>query len=135
MVLVQNSEKNREVLESGKADILFDLEAQNKRDFMHHRASGLNHILCTFAKKNDLKIGLSFSSILKSSDRHQLVGRMSQNIKLCRKYKVKMCIASFAKKPYEMRSPNDLMSLFETIGMHPKEAKDSFKAVFRKDEI
>ena len=39
-----------------------------------------------------------------------------QNIDLCRKYKVKMLIASFAKDPSGMKSPHDLISLFKVLG-------------------
>ena len=127
LILVQNSEKNREVLEKSKADILFDLETQNKRDFIHHRASGLNHILCNLANKNNKIIAFSLNSILNSKNKAQVLGRISQNIKLCRKYKVKTLISSFAKNPFEMRSVSDLMNLFVVLGMHQKEAKDSLK--------
>ena len=125
LVLVQNSEKNREVLEKSEASVLFELESQNKRDFMHHRASGLNHILCSLANKNRKIIGFSFNSILNSKYKAQTLGRISQNIRLCRKYKVKTLIGSFAQTPFEMRSPYDLISLFVVLGMHPKDAKDS----------
>lgn len=130
LILVQNSEKNREVLEKSKADLLFDLETQNKRDFIHHRASGLNHVLCNLANKNKKIIGFSFNSILNSKNRWQLLGRISQNIKLCRKYKVKTLIASFARNPFKMRSVSDLISLFVALGMHQKEAKDSLRNIF-----
>ncbi len=127
LVLVQNSEKNREVLEKSKADILFDLETQNRRDFIHHRASGLNQVLCKLANANKKTIAFSFNSILNSKNRAQLLGRISQNIRLCRKYKVKTLISSFAKNPFEMRSVYDLINLFVVLGMHPREAKDSLK--------
>ncbi len=78
------------------------------------------------AKKNDVAIGFSFNSVLNSSGmlRAQIIGRMQQNISLCRKYKNKTVIASFARNPYEMRAPGDLMAFFVAIGMHQKEAKD-----------
>ena len=129
LVFARGSEKNREVLESSKADILFDLETQSRGDFLHHRASGLNHVLCSLANKNRKIIGFSFSSVLNSRNRAQMLGRISQNIKLCRKYKVRTLIASFAGNPYEMRSPYDLMSLFEVLGMHHKEAKESLTGI------
>ena len=33
---------------------------------------------------------------------------------------------SFAKAPYEIRSPHDLQKFFEILGMHPSEVKQSF---------
>ena len=125
LIAVKSSENNREIIEASKANLIFSFEENNKRDFMHQRASGLNHILCKLARENNVAIGFSLSSILNSKNKHVILGRITQNIKLCRKYKVKTVIASFSSNPYEMKSPHDIISLFETLGMHPKEAKDS----------
>jgi len=128
-VAIKSSENNREIIEASKADLIFSFEENHKRDFMHQRASGLNHILCKLAEQNNIIIGFSLSSILDSKNKHVVLGRITQNIKLCRKYKVKTVIASFASNPYEMKSPHDIISLFEILGMHPKEAKDSLKSI------
>lgn len=127
LVLIESSENDRKILENADEIILFSLEQTRKKDFMHQRASGLNHIMCSLAKRNDISIAFNFNLILNSEkkQRAELIGRISQNIRLCRKYKVQTIIASFAKTPYEMRSPHDLISFFANIGMHPKEAKDS----------
>ena len=127
LTVVKCSEQDRPVLERGSADILFGVESSQPKDFMHQRGSGLNHVLCALAKKNDVAIGFSFASILEKigSQRAQLLGRMMQNIRLCRKYKVKTVIASFATDPWQMRSPHDLQSFFIMLGMHPSEAKNS----------
>lgn len=127
IILIKSSENDRKILEKSDELILFNLEINKKRDFMHQRASGLNHIMAKLAYRNDISIAFPFSTILNSEkkQRAELIGRITQNIKLCRKYKTKTIIASFAKSPYEMRSPNDLISFFTNIGMHPKEAKDS----------
>ncbi len=126
-VAVKSSENDREIIESGKADIVFSFGEDTRRDFIHQRASGLNHVLCKFAKENKVAIGFSFNSILRARNRSQLMGRISQNIKLCRKYKVKTTTASFSENPFEMRVPKDLMSLFVVLGMGQKEVKDSLK--------
>lgn len=127
LILIESSENDRKILENADEVILFNLEINKKKDFMHQRASGLNHVMCKLAERNDISIAFPFSSILnlENKKRAELIGRIMQNIKLCRKYKVKTIIASFAKNPYEMRSPHDLMAFFTNIGMHPKEAKDS----------
>jgi len=130
LVFVKATEDNRFAFEKSKPDMVFAIEEVQPRDFMHQRGSGLNHIMCRFAKENNVKIGFSFNSILNSStmSRAQIIGRMQQNIALCRKYKCKTVIASFAKSPYEMRSPKDLLAFFIEIGMHQKEAKDALNA-------
>ncbi|MFC1768430.1 RNase P subunit p30 family protein, partial [Nanoarchaeota archaeon] len=93
---------------------------------------GLNHILCDIARQNKKIIIFNFSSLFSEKNRGVVKGRMSQNIKLCRKYKVDTAIGSFALSPYQMRSHHDLFSLFHTLGMTKSEAKKSLESVFRK---
>ena len=128
---VQKPKDVRNTIERKDADIIFGIETGASKDFMHHRASQLNQVLCNLAKKKKVAIGFSFEEILssKASKRAEMFGRMSQNIKLCRKYKVKTVIASFATKPKNMRSPNDLSSLFQILGMHPADTQKSLNSL------
>lgn len=111
-IITESSEKDQYVLEKQKPSLIFNLEASERRDKTHYRTSGLNQVLCTLAYKNNITIGFSFSSLLNSKlkQRAILLGRMMQNIRLCRKYKVNTLFASFAKHPYEMRPEKDLQS-------------------------
>lgn len=129
LVFMKSTGDDRFAFEKSKPDLVFELEEVQKHDYIHQRASGLNHILCDLAKKNNVGIGFSFSSLLNCSGmlRAQIIGRMQQNVSLCRKYKNKVVIASFARNPYDMRAPSDLMSFFIAIGMHQKEAKDGLE--------
>ncbi len=124
IAFVKCSDQDRMVLERGSADVLFSAESTQPRDYIHQRGSGLNQVLCALARKNRVAIGFSFSDILASrgSQRAQMIGRMMQNIMLCRKYKVRMLIGSFAKDPWKMRSPHDLRSFFVVLGMNQAEA-------------
>lgn len=126
-VLMESSEKLRHMIEKNKPDIIYNIELVGKKDFMHHRNSGLNQVLCRLANKNKVKFGINFNNLIKNTklSKEKIIGRLKQNIKLCRKFKVKLIIGSFATTPYEMRNPRDLLSLGITLGMHPKEAKDS----------
>ena len=126
-VVIKSSNANREVIEKPKANLIFSLEEYGWKDYIHQRASGLNQILCRLANKNKVAIGYSISSLLDSKDKSVILGRIIQNIMLCRKFKVKTVIASFTSNPYQMRSPHDLISLFTMLGMHEKEAKDSLE--------
>ena len=124
--MAESSEKNRAVIESKKTDIIFNLENQPRQDFLHHRNSGLNHILAKLASENNTAIGFSFSNILAEKKRRaRLFGRLMQNIQLCKKFGTKMVLASFASKPYQMRAAHDLEAFAKTISMTPKEAKQS----------
>lgn len=113
--IYENAKENRELFENKKIDIIFNLENNPKQDFMHHRASGFNHILANLANKNRIAIAFSFNSL--KNDQAVKMGRMMQNIALCKKYKVKMCFASFAKDPYEMRPSQDKKNLGILLGI------------------
>jgi hypothetical protein len=115
---------SRAVVERMKPDIIFELEQEEKKDYMHQRNSGLNHITAEICRKNGTNIGFSISSLLEVKNRARVLGRMQQNIRLARKYKLHMVIASFARSPYQMRAPEDMASLLVTIGMHQKETRE-----------
>jgi len=64
--------------------------------------------------------------VLQSKERGKLIGRMMQNIKLCRKYKVRMVIGSFGKTQDDVRSEKDMQSFFKVIGMTGKEVQMNY---------
>ena len=124
-VAIKSSISNREIIERAHANLIFSLEESGRKDFMHQRGSGLDHILAKLAHDKNVAIGFSLTSLLNSDKKHIIAGRMMQNIRLCRKYKVKTIIASFAQNPFGMRSPYDIISLFAMLGMRQEDAKDS----------
>lgn len=114
-IFVKSSNFDREVIERGSKLTIFGLETRGKRDFIHQRNSGLNQVLCKFAKQNEINYGLPFSDILNSGYSDKIIGRVKQNIKLCKKYGVKVVFGSFASDPYEMRGAYDLKAFFGLI--------------------
>jgi len=128
LVIVQGGDDsvNRRVVSSKRVDVLLDPHTGKRYDFLHQRNSGLNHVLCRLAKENNVAIGFSFSSVLQSKERGKLIGRMMQNIKLCRKYKVRMVIGSFGKTQDDVRSEKDMQSFFKVIGMTGKEVQMNY---------
>ena len=116
---------NRKAVENRNVDILVNVEKSGNKDSLHFRNSGLNQVLCKLAYDNKVAIGFSFNEILRSRDRGVLIGRVMQNIRLCRKYKVKMVFATFAKNKYEMRDARDLISFCRVLRMTGKEAKEA----------
>ena len=128
------SKDNRKLAEDKKLDILLSPELDSKGSSLVSRDSGLNEVICKIARKNNVAIGFSFSSILRSRDRVSLLASISQNIKLCRKYKVRMVMASFAKDKYEMRHARDLLNFCLVLGMNVKEAKEALN-FSKKEEI
>ena len=121
----------RQFLETRNIDMVFGMESTSERDSIIQKKSGLNHILCAIASEKEKMIGFDFSQLISSSGHRKavLLGRMMQNIRLCRKYKVKTAIASFASKPLKMRNRYDVSALFSMLSMGDKEIKDSFSSV------
>ena len=118
----------RSFLEHNPPVIIYNLELAQLPDTMTERSSGLNQVLCALAA-GKTRICFSFANILAFSGmkRARLLGRIMQNILLCRKYNVHMGIASFASASYQLRSPYDLKSYFQQLGMKHDELKNAFK--------
>lgn len=133
--IVEGSKDNRKTVENKKIDILLNPEKNSKKDNLHYRNSGLDQVICKLAYKNKIAIGFSFSEFLNSNNRSELKGKMMQNVKLCRKYKVRMVVASFAKNRYEMRDIKDLLAFCRVIGMNGKEANDALNFKKKEEDI
>ena len=132
LVIVNSSEKDQYVLEKSPPDVLFGMEFHKTKESMHFRASGLNQVLCKLANNNKVIIPIPLKLINDSDNKPLIFGRIMQNIMLCRKYKVEQAIASFAEKPYELKSSNGLMSLAITLGMDIPSAKKSLNSIGEK---
>ena len=125
-ITIKKADNNvRNVMQKNSAQVIYSFEEDTGHDGVHYRNSGMNQVICKIASENNVSIGFSFSQILNSNNKKLLVGRMEQNIRLCRKYNLGLIVGSFANSPNEMRNPEDLKSLFVNIGMTAKEAKDS----------
>ncbi len=119
-LVAKSSEKDRLFIESKKIKIIYGFEESGKKDYFHQRASGLNHVLCELARKNDVAVGFSYSSVISNKNPALIIGRMMQNISLCKKYKVDTLITSFSSNPFELRQPHDVSSLFKLLGADTK---------------
>lgn len=119
IVLGSNDEVNRTALENENVSILLSPEHTRQHDYMTYRNSGLNHVLCKIAHDNNIAIAVDFNELkrLKGKEKALKIGRIMQNIRLCRKYKVKIMILSLAKSPREMASIFDLKVLARTLGI------------------
>ena len=121
-----SDEINKNLLENKKVDILLSLERNRERDFMKSRDSGLNQTLCKLASKNKIAVGFNFSDVFNTNgiERSNLLGKMMQNVRLCKKYKVKIIVGSFASKWQELRSERDLIAFGREIGIEKVNNKD-----------
>ncbi len=133
--IVKAGEKNRQFFESKDINIIYGLEEVSQKDYIHHKASGMNQVLAKLARRNNISVAFSFSMLLKRKGmkKSAIMSRIMQNIKLCRKYKVSMITASFADNPYKLRYPRDMMALMQSLGMEGGEAKESLKRIKLKE--
>lgn len=133
-VLGRDNISNRRVLETMKIDFLVspdrEISAQKiiRKDTLKQRDSGLNHVLGKIAKENNISIVINFSEMNKIQDKKQKairLARIIQNIKICRKSKCKIKIATFASSKEELRDERELKSFGFSLGMSSQQARDA----------
>jgi len=96
-------------------DYILDSEVSDRKDSFHYRATSLNHVHAKLAKDNEIRVVFSFRNLL--STPLIAFGRMLQNARLARKYRLTSCVFSMARRPCEMRSNNVLNALEAVLGM------------------
>ncbi|MBN2458135.1 hypothetical protein JXB31_03335 [Candidatus Woesearchaeota archaeon] len=125
LVIVKTSEDTRETVEKYMPDIVIGMEDHKKRDSMHQRNSGLNEVICKIAKGKHVAYGISFAGINSLNHYQPILGRIMQNLKLCKKYNCMVIVGSFAETALDMRSPADIASFLELLGMDARSAKNA----------
>ncbi|MBT4805189.1 hypothetical protein HON71_03380, partial [Candidatus Woesearchaeota archaeon] len=106
----------RFALEKTKVDLIYGMETINPRDSVHFVRGGLDQITCRIAAEKGKIIAFSFSEILNAKNKDKIIARMKLNVKLCKKYRVKMYFSSFAKNENELRSAQDLFAFWKVLG-------------------
>ncbi len=120
-----SEDQNRAHVSDRNIAVLMNPEAKSQIDKMHSRRSGLNQVLAKLAKENDVAIGFGFRCLLHADPitRAMILGRMKQNVKICRKAGTKMVVCSYAHDLKELRGAKDLVAFARVIGMTGGEAK------------
>ncbi len=134
IVVAEGKDNARHLLEKTGVDIVYGLERDDGRDHTHYRYSGMNQVLAKIAYDKDKIICFDIGKVIDASGmkRAKLLGRMMQNIMLCKKYKVKMAAATFASSPYKMRDAYGIQALLNVIGMTPGDAKKAVEVISTK---
>lgn len=115
----------RKYFENPKYKVLYGFELAEKKDGLHKRNSGLNHVLCRLAAEKGKVLAFDFNNLLYAKDKQVVLGRMKQNAVLIRKYGCEHLVASFAKKPEDMRAGKDYEALLQELGFDGKQAKQA----------
>ncbi len=92
-------------------------EYADEKDAIHQRRSGLNHVILKEMIKKGVTVIFDYGSLrsLSTDKQAKILGRMSQNLILCKKLNVNYMFASMAKTPLEMRHPKDVQGLIRSL--------------------
>ncbi len=127
VVLAQNLEYNRKMLEWGKFDVLLDLEFSSDigKDKLKQVNSGFNHVLAKIAAKNRIAIGISLDSVrdLENKKKAIVLEKLIQNIKFCRKAGTKIILFNY-------KDDKDAIAFLLSLGSDTKQAKESLNKTF-----
>jgi RNase P/RNase MRP subunit p30 len=125
VVKAEDTHFNRKLLEYGKFDILLGVEEGKKKDFFKYLDSGLNHILAKIATKNNIAIGINLDKIKKLGKKEKglRLGRIRQNIKICRKAKCKIVFINYKNK-------KEAFELMISLGASTKQATEAVTIKF-----
>ena len=110
---------NRRAIETLKINYLISPEKFTGKDTLKQRDSGLNHVLAKEAAKKNIVILIDFADIQKIKDKKQKalrLGKIIQNIKICRRAKCKIKILGEDKKALE--------SFAFSLGMSSQQVKE-----------
>lgn len=108
--------KIRNKIENNKYQMLLNPHKVKKQDHLHFRRGGLNQVICKILKKKNIIVAFSINKIITPQE----IGRVKQDIKLCKKYKVRVAIITLATNKYEMRNIDDLISFCKLLGISEK---------------
>lgn len=113
---------NRKILEYGKFDILLSIEAGRKKDSLKNLDSGLNEISARIAAKNNIAIGIDLNAIknLDKKEKAGRLGRIIQNIRICRKAGAKIRIINKI-------NTNNSFCLLLSLGASTWQAKEAIQ--------
>lgn len=106
IVVVKCNDNVRQIIEKSPS-LIYGMEDHNNSDFIHHKNSGLNQVLAKLMATKKVSYAVNFNDLIKG-DRVKLFSRIKFNIKLCKKYKVNIIIASFANNSYKMKGKKDM---------------------------
>ncbi len=101
----------RAFFESRAVTHILNPEASPRRDFLHHRNSGLNQVLLKLAKQRGITLLASTSQLLNNRRPEEKLGRMIQNARFARKYGVAYEVVSGATSQWEQRDAHTLAAL------------------------
>lgn len=124
-----DDELNRKAAEDSRIDVLLHPE-KGRKD------SGINHVVAKEAAKNSVAIGFDFR-MLDSSEktRSHILRHWSRNLMLCEKYDAPYIMTLGAGEKFDLRAPEDLASIIDSLGYDGGKAVSEFpKKILERTE-
>ena len=120
IVLAQNDDFNRKIIEYGKFDILLGIEAGKRERTLRNIDSGFNHVLAEIAKKNNVAIGIDLKKLseLSKEQKALMLERFIQNIRFCRKSKTKIALINYKDR-------KNALAFMTSLGASTQQARES----------
>lgn len=120
IVLAQNDEFNRKILEYGKFNILLSIERGKRQRTLRTIDSGLNHVLAEIATKNKISIGIDMEELrnLEKEEKANKLEKIKQNIKICRKAKTRLALLNYKDK-------KDAFAFLISLGASTQQAQEA----------
>jgi len=106
----EDDELNRKVAEKIPIKILL-IPLENRKDFLKQKNSGLNQVLAKIMKKKEIRLGISVDEIIESKEKEKILGRLKQNIFLCKKENLNISFIEQKNK----RSLQELKSILSIL--------------------
>ncbi len=110
-----DDELNRKVIEKLDIDILL-IPLSKRKDYQKQTNSGFNQVMAKIAKKKGISLGIDLNEIINTEglEKANIISRIMQNIKLCKKYKINI---KFITNEANKRDIHDLKALGLVLGM------------------
>jgi len=118
---------NRRAVESLKIDYLISPEKGNKKDSLKQRDSGINHVVAKMAREKGIVVVVDLSEVssLKDKEKALRIGRIVQNVKICRKAGCRIKIASLASGKCGLVGEKERKAVGVSFGMSSVQVRDS----------
>ena len=122
---------NRRVVETLRVDYLVSPERGKKVDSLKQRDSGVNHVVARIAREREVDIVVDFNSVagLKGKKKALRLGRIMQNVRVCRKAGCGLKIASFGTKMSEVVGEKERRAFGQSLGMSSVQVRDCVRFV------
>ena len=122
IIIAQNDEFNRKILEYGHFDIILGIERGDRKRTLRNINSGFNEVLAHITAKNRVALGIDLEELNKLPKREQALRleRIIQNIKLCRKAKVKIALLNYKDK-------KEAFAFMISLGASTQQAKEALE--------